>query len=141
MTDIRTFDAIRPDDLAQVGGKALGLARMLAAGLPVPPGFCVCTDTCRRLNGQAIPADDPAVADRHLGGGAVAVRSSAVTEDGDEASFAGQQETFLGVEGEEAVRDSVARCWASLHSERARAYRRRQGGADETPAMAVVVQR
>src|SRR5262249_6954213 len=53
----------------------------------------------------------------------------------------GQQETILGVEGEEALLDAIARCWASLDSERAVAYRRQQGIRDEGLAMAVVVQK
>jgi pyruvate,water dikinase len=146
MTDLRTFDAIGPGDVGDVGGKGLSLGRMAAAGLPVPPGFCVTTAAHRRLRGRT-PHDDPALAAtladayRRLGGGAVAVRSSATAEDGDAASFAGQQETVLGVRGEVAVADAVARCWASLDSERAVAYRRRQGVAGEGLAMAVVVQR
>jgi pyruvate,water dikinase len=54
---------------------------------------------------------------------AVAVRSSATAEDLLEASFAGQQDTFLGIAGSDAVVDAVRRCWASLWTERAVAYR------------------
>ena len=146
MTDLRTFDEIGPGDVGEVGGKGLSLGRMAAAGLPVPPGFCITTAAHRRLRCRT-PYDDPAfagaLADAYLrlGGGAVAVRSSATAEDGAEASFAGQQETFLGVRGEAAVADAVARCWASLDSERAVAYRRRQGVSGDGLAMAVVVQR
>jgi len=78
---------------------------------------------------------------RRLGGGPVAVRSSATTEDDTDASYAGQQETILGADTEAAILDAVARCWASLDSERAVAYRRRQGVDDHHLAMAVVVQR
>jgi pyruvate,water dikinase len=62
-------------------------------------------------------------------------------EDGAGASFAGQYETFLGVVGVPGVLDAIARCWASLESERVTAYRRRQGVAESNLAMAVVVQR
>jgi rifampicin phosphotransferase len=54
---------------------------------------------------------------------AVAVRSSATAEDLPDASFAGQQDTYLDVVGEEALLDAVRRCWASLWTERAVAYR------------------
>src|SRR5207237_10525729 len=71
----------------------------------------------------------------------VAVRSSATAEDGAVTSFAGQQETFLGVRGDGEVCAAVGKCWASLDTERAVAYRRRQGVSDDGLAMAVVVQR
>jgi pyruvate,water dikinase len=74
-------------------------------------------------------------------GGAVAVRSSATAEDLPDASFAGQQETFLDVEGDDAVLAAVEGCWASLFSERAIAYRGDRNIADADVAMAVVVQR
>jgi pyruvate,water dikinase len=146
MTDLRTFDDIGPDDVDAVGGKGLSLGRMAGAGLPVPPGFCVTTAAYRRSRGQALtPSHDLTQhikdAYRQLGGGAVAVRSSATAEDGAAASFAGQQETILGVRGDDAVCDAVARCWASLNTERAVAYRRKQGVSDDGLAMAVVVQR
>src|SRR5438874_1644340 len=128
MTDLRTFDSVRPDDLPSVGGKALSLGLLASAGLPVPPGFCLTTAAHRRLRGRSIehdPALSAALGDayRQLGAGAVAVRSSATAEDGAEASFAGQQETILGVEGEPSLRRAIEQCWASLDSERAVAYR------------------
>ncbi|HLJ92184.1 MAG TPA: PEP/pyruvate-binding domain-containing protein [Gemmataceae bacterium] len=146
MTDIRTFEEIRPEDRDIAGGKGVSLALLAAAGFPVPPGFCIATSAYRRLRNQA-PGADPsfcaqiAGAYHRLGGGAVAVRSSATREDATDASYAGQQETVLGAEGEPAVLEAVARCWASLHSERALAYRQGRGADDPGLAMAVVVQR
>lgn len=70
----------------------------------------------------------------------VAVRSSATAEDLPDASFAGQQETYLGVEGADAVCEHVVHCWASFFSERALFYRRHKGSLDDL-GMAVVVQR
>lgn len=72
--------------------------------------------------------------------GPVAVRSSATAEDLPDASFAGQQDTFLGVRGVDAVRDAVRRCWASLWTARAISYRGRQGYEHAEVALAVVVQ-
>lgn len=146
MNDLRTFEQIQDSDIDSVGGKGLSLARMSAAGLPVPPGFCVTTTTYRRLHGHALSDDAELIeqiraAYRQLGGGMVAVRSSATAEDGAETSFAGQQETILGVRGEEEVCAAIARCWESLNSERAVAYRRHQGISEDGLAMAVVVQR
>ncbi|MFF2721544.1 rifamycin-inactivating phosphotransferase [Streptomyces sp. NPDC058011] len=74
-------------------------------------------------------------------GAAYAVRSSATAEDLPTASFAGQQDTYLNVVGPAAVLRHVSRCWASLFTERAVIYRRRNGIDDRTVRMAVVVQR
>jgi cytochrome P450 len=71
----------------------------------------------------------------------VAVRSSATAEDGAEASFAGQQDTYLWVVGEDAVVDHVRRCWASLYSARSIAYRAERGIAHDGIQMGVAVQR
>jgi pyruvate,water dikinase len=71
----------------------------------------------------------------------VAVRSSALGEDSEEATFAGQQESFLWVRGLEQVCDAVRDCWASLYTPRAIAYRAARGGAGESPAMGVTVQK
>jgi pyruvate,water dikinase len=70
----------------------------------------------------------------------VAVRSSATAEDLPDASFAGQQDTFLNIKGEEALILSVQRCWASLYGARAIYYRAKQGFDDHTVNIAVVVQ-
>jgi len=71
--------------------------------------------------------------------GPVAVRSSAVCEDGEAASFAGQQETFLNVRGPDSVARYVRECWASFFAPRALFYRAKKGALAET-RMAVVVQ-
>ena len=71
----------------------------------------------------------------------VAVRSSATVEDSAEASFAGLQDTYLGVSGAPAVLGCVRRCWASLYNDESVAYRRRLGLPEDGVAMAVVVQR
>jgi pyruvate,water dikinase len=167
--------------LALVGGKGASLARMIAAGLAVPPGFTISTNAYRRyvdLYGlqEAILAaaagaepDQPAAladasrriaalfrqyalpenlageigrAYAELGGDdlPVAVRSSATAEDLPEMSFAGQQESYLNVRGTEAVLEAVRKCWASLWTERAIAYRLRQGIPADSVALAVVVQ-
>src|SRR5260370_767822 len=74
-------------------------------------------------------------------GVAVAVRSSATGEDGAEASFAGLQDTYLWVRGEDALLGAVSKCWASLHNAEAVGYRRRMKIGEQDLAMAVVVQR
>ncbi|WP_255196994.1 phosphoenolpyruvate synthase [Halorarius litoreus] len=81
-----------------------------------------------------------AYADLDDGEAFVAVRSSATAEDLPDASFAGQQETFLNIQGDELV-DRVKRCWASLFTQRAIYYRQEQGFAHDKVDIAVVVQK
>jgi phosphohistidine swiveling domain-containing protein len=119
-----------------VGGKAVGLAVLRRAGERVPDGFCITTNAYRA---GRIPEDELLAAYARLGAGAVAVRSSATTEDSPGASFAGQQETVLGVTGAGDLVEAVRRCWDSLHAARAVAYRTARGLAE--PLMGVVVQR
>ena len=71
---------------------------------------------------------------------AVAVRSSATAEDLPDASFAGQQETYLNISGADQVLEATRKCWASLWTARAISYRARQGIGAEGVALAVVVQ-
>jgi pyruvate,water dikinase len=78
---------------------------------------------------------------RQLGGGPVAVRSSATAEDLADASFAGQQATFLNVVGEDEVVDAVRACWASLFEARAIFYRADKGFEHLKVSIAVPVQR
>ena len=106
-----------------VGGKAAALSR-LSARHRVPPGFVLALESAELA---AAARSQVAAAYRHLGAltgedrPAVAVRSSAVDEDGAEASFAGQHDTFLNVAGPEQVWWAVARCVASFAGERAAA--------------------
>src|ERR671931_2315962 len=147
-------------DVRVAGGKGASLAAMTAAGLPVPPGFVLPAHVLEqsveaaRLRELALrQAHEEAQAPVHLSkppraaitaayerlGGTVAVRSSACAEDSQAASYAGQQETFLGVRGADEVCARVVDCWASFFSERALFYRERKGSLDDL-RMAVVVQ-
>ena len=161
------LDRVRATDIPLVGGKGANLGELIAAGLPVPGGFCVTAEAYRtamtplreeiaglleagnhdRLRELVVAAPLPdGLADRIRDAagevnGPVAVRSSATTEDLPDASFAGQQETYLGVVGGDAVVEAVRRCWASLWSDRAITYRDEQGFAHDDVALAVVVQR
>ena len=76
-----------------------------------------------------------------MGSGPVAVRSSATAEDLPFASFAGQQDSFMDVVGADAVVEAVRRCWASLWTDRAVAYRTANGISHREVGLAVVVQR
>ena len=148
-------------DLAVAGGKGANLGELIRAGFPVPDGFVITTDAYAaaasaasidptdpiaaraRLMEMAVPPEvATAVRDAYRAlGGRVAVRSSATAEDLPEASFAGQQDTILDVEGEAALLDAVRRCWASLWNDRAVSYRTTQAVDERALGLAVVVQR
>ena len=168
---IVSLAALRREHLAVAGGKAVNLGELLAAGMPVPDGFCLTTAAYREV--ARAPAVVAAIAGLANGGAAeavraallaapvspeitaalvgayagmgdevvVAVRSSATAEDLPDASFAGQQDTILGVRGEAGLLAAVRRCWSSLFSDRAVAYRQQRGIAAEAVELAVVVQR
>jgi pyruvate, water dikinase len=116
-----SVDANSPESISEVTAKMREM--VLAAAVP---------ETVR----QAISAAYQRLGDDVL----VAVRSSATSEDTAGASFAGMNQTFTNVRGEEAVVDGVRECWASMFGERVIAYRASQHIVEE-PAIAVVVQR
>lgn len=118
------LEGLDPDDPAALQ-RASAQARELVRSAPMPADLA-----------EAIRS-----AYRKLGGGPVAVRSSATAEDTAEASFAGQQATFLNVEGEEAVVRAVQECWASLFEARAIFYRAHHGYDHLQVGIAVPVQR
>jgi rifampicin phosphotransferase len=72
---------------------------------------------------------------------AYAVRSSATAEDLPSASFAGQQDTYLNIRGEKSLLDAIRKCWASLFTDRAIAYRSKNGFDHRHVYLSVVVQR
>jgi len=164
VTYTRSLDQLRREDESSFGGKSASLGELLAAEIPVPPGFALSTAAYEEFAADdavaaAIADDDAdaigeamrsavmpatvadAIADAYaaLGEPPVAVRSSAIGEDSAEATFAGQQETFLWVRGVEQVRDAVRDCWISLYSPTAVSYRARLG-RDREAAMGVTVQ-
>jgi len=155
------LSALRAGDIAVAGGKGANLGELIHAGFPVPDGFVITTEAYaeaaravdvdprdpiaarERLTAKPMPTEiAKAITDAYRAlGGRVAVRSSATAEDLPEASFAGQQDTILEVEGEEALLDAVRRCWASLWNERAVAYRATHEVDEGALRLAVVVQR
>ena len=181
----RGLAELRREHGASFGGKSSTLGELIAAEIPVPPGFAVSTTAFRAFVQEAglegmiaaeaarmSPEDvdsvgavshaisqamrfapvPGAVRDeiaRRYGELAeqvgadeppVAVRSSALGEDSQDATFAGQQETYLWVRGADHVCDAVRDCWVSLYSPPAMTYRARLGQAPEEPAMGVAVQ-
>lgn len=119
--------AAKPDDTAQLARLAAGVRAQLAAIKISSSIVEAVRDAYLEL------ATDEALA--------VAVRSSATAEDLPYASFAGQQDTYLNVIGLDQVLDAVQRCWASLWTERAVAYRASQGIDPHGVRLAVIVQR
>lgn len=105
--------------------------RELVVNSAVPEEISLEVRTAYEQLGQQINITDPAVA----------VRSSATAEDLPEASFAGQQDTFLQVRGPAQVVEYVRRCWASLWTARAVYYREKQGFDHLEVALSVVVQK
>jgi phosphoenolpyruvate synthase/pyruvate phosphate dikinase len=122
------------------GSKAVGLGEAARAGLPLPPGVALSGAVV-----EAVASGDESAIDavgelvRPLGG-PLAVRSSAVDEDGAEASFAGQHLTLLGVPSFDQVTDALREVWWSANSDSAITYRQRVG-LFTRPSVGVVVQR
>ena len=182
------LEEVRKDDTPLVGGKNANLGEMLAAGIPVPPGFAVTAyafkyfldktglgqkiydmlrkldvnntkeleETTRKIREMILaepmpPEIENEIRKYYLELAArlnmdpeklrVAVRSSATAEDMPEASFAGQQDTYLNVYGADKVVEHVKRCWASLFTARATFYRVAQGIPHEKALMSVTVQK
>jgi len=142
-------------DVSCVGGKVANLSR-LASDYQVPSGFCLTTaafqEWARQADGRADefpPELQRQLADAYVEMAkrcdtelpSVAVRSSAIDEDGRFASFAGQYETYLNLSGDAAVADAVLRCWHSTGAERVTEYRQRYGQSLDSIEMAVLVQR
>lgn len=122
------------DDITdhRFGGKAAGLAELQRIGLAVPTGFVI-VDPGRHGALDGAVAKFNAMAANGMT--PVAVRSSAVGEDGDEHSFAGQYDTVLGVDSLDSLVSAVAHCIASVSSERASSY-----SGESTATMHLVVQ-
>jgi pyruvate,water dikinase len=178
---VRPLDRLSRNDEPRFGGKSANLGELLAAEIPVPPGYALSTAAFEAfvrdaglegridaalaglsegdVDGIGRASDAIAEAMRvapvpesvreevsehyaQLGPDSppVAVRSSAVGEDSQDATFAGQQETYLWVRGGEQVCDAVRDCWISLFSRPAISYRLRLGDRAHTPAMGVTVQ-
>jgi pyruvate,water dikinase len=121
------------------GGKSASLSRALRAGLPVPPGFALSVFSVDAVVGGADGAIDALEEVLALLGGPVAVRSSAVGEDTQETSFAGQHATLLNVRTHAALVDAISEVHQSAHSASALAYRERMGITGE-PRIGAAVQ-
>jgi pyruvate,water dikinase len=182
------LEEVRKEDTPLVGGKNANLGEMMAAGIPVPPGFAVTAyayryflektglaekiysmlknldvnntkqleETTRKIREMILSQPMPPEIEEEIkkyyyelarrlnvdpSRLRVAVRSSATAEDLPEASFAGQQETYLNVYGADSVVEHVKKCWASLFTARATFYRVAQNIPHEKAYMSVTVQK
>jgi len=126
---------------AKYGGKAARLSEALAAGLPVPPGFVLSPAAVQHIASERASAPERALLEAriHDVGLPVAVRSSAVGEDGSTASFAGQHLSVLNLRDLDATLTAIGSVWSSGQSASARAYRQRMRIAGE-PQLAAIVQ-
>ncbi len=186
MDYVLNFEKLDKNSLPLVGGKNASLGEMIKAGIRVPPGFAVTTDsylefiteagvkdeiydrlsdlnpdnvealnhasrdvqklikktTISRAAGQAIKDGYFKLCEKcGVESVPVAVRSSATAEDLPTASFAGQQDTYLWIQGAEQVVTHVQNCWASLYTPRAIAYRIRNQFPHEKVLISVGVQK
>jgi len=121
------------------GSKAVGLGQAAREGLPLPPGVALSGDIVEAVaSGEERALKKVVKAVRPLQG-PLAVRSSAVDEDGAEASFAGQHLTLLNVPSWEKVDDALREIWWSANSDSAITYRQRVG-LFTRPSVGVVIQ-
>ena len=186
MAYILNFKNLNKSSLPQVGGKNASLGELINAGIRVPPGFAVTTDSylnfitdtgikdeildivsqlktgdMESLNDTSekiqqliihkeLPAEIRTTIDDAYGelctmcgveALPVAVRSSATAEDLPTASFAGQQDTYLWIQGADPVVEKVQRCWASLWTARAIDYRIKNDFPHEKVLISVGVQK
>jgi pyruvate,water dikinase len=182
------FEDLRKTDIPSVGGKNANLGELIAAGIPVPPGFAITAYSYKRfieetgisseiyeiirktvtnpndprqyeiaskkirelIEATPMPKDiENAIKSTYeqlckklnLSDVFVAVRSSATAEDLADASFAGQQETFLNIRGANEVLENTVKCWSSLFTPRAIFYRTEKGFAHEKVFISVGVQK
>jgi phosphoenolpyruvate synthase/pyruvate phosphate dikinase len=167
LTGIRPLAELRRADEDRFGAKSASLGELIAGEIPVPPGFAVSSEAYLsavegvELEGRSAEECSTAIRGREVPGElraaiarayeeladaagdprpAVAVRSSAIGEDSEEATFAGQQETYLWVRGADEVCEAVRDCWASLYSPEAVSYRAEMAAEHAAPAMGVTIQ-
>ena len=166
MKYIKAFNEIKKEDIAIAGGKGANLGEMTQAGIPVPPGVVLTADAydcfmqesgiepskfekAADIRNAILSSGIPAIIEEEIrefcesleDGARMAIRSSATAEDLDDASFAGQQETYLNVIGFDNVLLKVRECYASLWGDRAVSYRKNSGYDKQKTSLAVVIQK
>jgi pyruvate,water dikinase len=121
------------------GSKAVGLGEAARGGLPLPPGVALSGALVEAVASGDENAIDEVLSAVRMLDEPLAVRSSAVDEDGADASFAGQHLTLLNVSSSEQVSSAVREVWWSANSDSAITYRQRTG-LFQRPSVGVVVQ-
>jgi len=145
---VRTLNELTAEQRPLAGGKGGTLAQLSQGGYPVPDGFVILPAAFAgdELTPQAwiqVQAHLARLRKADLGTAAFAVRSSALSEDSAQASFAGEFETVLDVRSDEMIQAAIHTVRQSRHSERVRIYSQARGvitDQDAPPEMAVVVQ-
>ena len=162
---ILSFNNIKKEDIPSAGGKGANLGEMTSAGINIPKGGVLLSQAYDKymsenvidpekyengkelreaiINGELPSVIKKEVTEFYTSMGddvRVAVRSSATAEDLEDASFAGQQETYLNVIGITDLLEKVKMCYASLWGDRAVSYRKNSGYDKEKVALAVVIQ-
>jgi pyruvate,water dikinase len=141
---VKRFDELGPEQDASAGGKGSALAHLYQAGYPVPDGFIILPEA---FHEDDLSAEAWSLVERFLqqmrrganGQSAFAVRSSALSEDAADSSFAGEFETVLDVRTDDALRAAIETVRHSRHSQRVQSYSRAKG-IDTEHDMAIVVQ-
>ena len=141
MRKVQYFSEINEETIRLAGGKGGTLAQLYQQGYPVPDGFVVLTPAFNEggLLPEAWDQVKKNVSQLRQTTKAFAVRSSALSEDSSETSFAGEFETVLGVQSEEEILEAIHTVWRSRRSERVQSYSRLHGLKDEHE-IAVIIQ-
>jgi len=136
--DIMPLDDAHNED--QFGAKSANLARALRAGLQVPDGFAVSARAVDLIVSGHIPTLKTLKSFYQSSNRLVAVRSSALGEDSEGASFAGQHSTVLGVQGEVALLAAIFEVHASASAESVSHYRASMSTEADPPQIAITIQ-
>jgi pyruvate,water dikinase len=142
---IRSFDALSTAEQPTAGGKGGTLSQLYQAGYPVPDGFVILPQA---FAGDELTPEGWTQTQAQLthlrkledGMTSFAIRSSALSEDSAQASFAGEFETVLDVHSDDMIRSAIHTVRRSRHAERVRAYSEAHG-LDAAHDMAIVIQR
>jgi pyruvate,water dikinase len=149
MTYLIRFDDNNALDPSIVGQKFSSLARAHRAGFAVPPATAISAEAHRlfiahRRWPEGLIGEVLEIAAELSFAGGIAVRSSAIREDLERHSFAGQYSTFLNVANEKDLKDRIEQCWRSAETETVKSYLRlgtTTGGEEEIPLMGVILQK
>jgi len=136
--NILSLEEVTLKDVSLCGGKAANLGELTKLGLNVPKGFVITTNAYRDRDSNEIEREI-LTAFKKLNAKYVAVRSSATAEDASNMSWAGQLTTYLFTD-ERMLIKNIKKCWNSLNSPRASAYREQNNIKTSDVSVAVIIQ-